>query len=278
MGEVVLPKFSERYGYVQSRQALTDNQVPESLRKGLWNSVHLSVMSQYMDRFGGMDEQLDDFMLVLWVDFLNQPVDARPMSLEAAVGAVRRLVFDLPFPELYDLIEFIARLPAGSSKFVNHCNHVLEKERAAFRFVGGRLVKMIHPVEIEEVEAACSDSNAPGIRKHISRALKMYSDRSDPDFRNSIKESISAVEASARIITGDPSASLGKALNEIEKNSSIASSFTRRLQENLRICKRCRRNKACINGGCARGDRGRCAIYARCMQCFCQLSAFIESG
>lgn len=41
-------------------------------------------------------------------------------------------------------------------------------------------------------------------------------DREKPDYRNSIKESISAVEATAKIITGMEKATLTQALNEIE--------------------------------------------------------------
>jgi hypothetical protein len=49
----------------------------------------------------------------------------------------------------------------------------------------------------------------------------LFSDRKTPDYRNSIKESISAVEALCVIITGDQSATVGKALAEIEKKYSI---------------------------------------------------------
>jgi hypothetical protein len=38
----------------------------------------------------------------------------------------------------------------------------------------------------------------------------------NPDYRNSIKESISAVESMRRTLTGDPNATVGAALNVIE--------------------------------------------------------------
>ena len=49
----------------------------------------------------------------------------------------------------------------------------------------------------------------------------MLADRKAPDYRNSIKESISAVEALCNIITGNSSATLGKALSEIEKKHNL---------------------------------------------------------
>jgi hypothetical protein len=47
------------------------------------------------------------------------------------------------------------------------------------------------------------------------------SDRQTPDYRNSIKESISAVESACIIISGDKNATLGKALKIIEDRYSL---------------------------------------------------------
>jgi hypothetical protein len=40
--------------------------------------------------------------------------------------------------------------------------------------------------------------------------LQKLADRENPDYRNSIKESISAVESAAQEITGDTGATLGR--------------------------------------------------------------------
>lgn len=49
----------------------------------------------------------------------------------------------------------------------------------------------------------------------------MLSDRKNPDYRNSIKESISAVETICRRISENPNATLGDALNELVKGGKI---------------------------------------------------------
>ena len=49
----------------------------------------------------------------------------------------------------------------------------------------------------------------------------MLSDRKNPDYRNSIKESISAVETICKRISKNPKATLGDALNELVKNGKI---------------------------------------------------------
>jgi len=51
--------------------------------------------------------------------------------------------------------------------------------------------------------------------------LDMLADRFSPDYRNSIKESISAVESVAQIITDDSFATLGSALKVIERKGTM---------------------------------------------------------
>jgi len=50
---------------------------------------------------------------------------------------------------------------------------------------------------------------------HIKKALELYRKRPTADYENSIKESISAVEALARIILKKPSATLGHLADQL---------------------------------------------------------------
>jgi hypothetical protein len=56
-------------------------------------------------------------------------------------------------------------------------------------------------------------------------SFEMYSSRENPDFRNSIKESISSVEAMARIVSDNPKATLGDALSVIAKRGLLHSAL-----------------------------------------------------
>jgi hypothetical protein len=47
------------------------------------------------------------------------------------------------------------------------------------------------------------------------------SNKENPDYRNSIKESISAVESIAKSITGKPKATLGEALKVLEVSNKL---------------------------------------------------------
>ena len=55
----------------------------------------------------------------------------------------------------------------------------------------------------------------------MKRSLELISDKKNPDYRNSIKESISAVEAYCKYIVHDPKATLGDALKKITVSTSI---------------------------------------------------------
>ena len=71
------------------------------------------------------------------------------------------------------------------------------------------------------LKTALADKDFPNVKAHLQRALELLSDRKTPDYRNSIKESISAVESIAKEIAQKPKAELGDALKEIENQGKI---------------------------------------------------------
>ena len=70
--------------------------------------------------------------------------------------------------------------------------------------------------EKHKIEEACQTPHN-AVNKHLQKALTLLSDRKNPDYPNSMKESISAVEALCKKITGDDKATLGKALDSLKK-------------------------------------------------------------
>ena len=106
---------------------------------------------------------------------------------------------------------------------ISTVNGAFEGEKSAFRFVDTKIVQIVDKTEISEVEESLKHCAAiPGAKRHIEKALSLLSKRENPDYPNSIKESVSAVEAMCRIITGDEKASLGKALDILKEKSPIA--------------------------------------------------------
>src|SRR5207253_6756654 len=74
--------------------------------------------------------------------------------------------------------------------------------------------------ELAEVDAALATPVA-GARAHLSSALGLLADRKKPDYRNSIKESVSAVEAVCRAVTDNNKATLGDALKAVQSKVGL---------------------------------------------------------
>ena len=63
-------------------------------------------------------------------------------------------------------------------------------------------------------------SNYDGCREHIKKAVSFLANREHKDYKNCIKESISAVETICQIIIGSNTATLNKAIQKL-KNKGI---------------------------------------------------------
>ncbi len=102
--------------------------------------------------------------------------------------------------------------------FTEHCNQVFEEEKAAYRFVENWITPIINEKERATIRDAARSDEAG---RHISRAITLYRDRSEPDYRNSVKESISAVEATYRRLTGGEHKNIGAAITALEGQGRI---------------------------------------------------------
>jgi hypothetical protein len=156
---------------------------------------------------------------LLWFELYKEPIDTLPSEWGPALEEIRGRFFDCRWNEVYDFIEFVANHypdDQRNKEFTDECNLTFQQEVGGFRFVDGLIAPIVSEVEIEAIEKAAA-SPYEAINRHLRQALALFADRVQPDWRNSIKESISAVEAWARIITQNPKATLGEALKEIEQ-------------------------------------------------------------
>ncbi|MDD7714371.1 MAG: hypothetical protein PUJ84_00405 [Mollicutes bacterium] len=96
-------------------------------------------------------------------------------------------------------------------------NALFEEEFVGYRMVGHEITPITNEVEIDEIKTSL-DIEFEGCKSHIKKGLSLLSDREKPDYKNSIKESISAVESICQIICKDDKATLGKALNKLEES------------------------------------------------------------
>ena len=121
------------------------------------------------------------------------------------------------------VIDYLIRLSSNYDKryyrevvnaFTERLNSDFERLHFAYRIVDNKIVEISSKAEIESIEKALTDSPS-NIREHLNKALQHYAKRPEGDYRNSIKESISAVEAWCREKTGETT--LGPALSKLER-------------------------------------------------------------
>lgn len=109
-----------------------------------------------------------------------------------------------------------------SQSLFDKANKVFETEYIGYRFVDGIIVPISDSYEIGAINEALN-SKYDSVYGHITKANKNLADREKPDYENSIKESISAVEAMCEIITGmkGRDATLGNMLKHLEDKGIV---------------------------------------------------------
>ena len=201
----------------------------EALRNGLWNAFHACRLEPLIlaDEFGNdvFQYAVREIFEPIWVFFYKLPRDEIPRGVFVCLSEIRQRFFDAEWNEVYDFVEFMILhvMPQDDkAKFADLCNSFLAREHSAYRIIEGMVTLITSDTEIESIETAIEKSLPfSGVQKHLTTALSHLSDRSNPDHRNSIKESISAIESMAKHISGNESATLGDALKAIGKGEKL---------------------------------------------------------
>lgn len=218
--------FSQRMGIIPIKDSIQVNSMDDDLRVSLWNAVGGFFFPNLEDHSAiRRHSSAAKLLAQIWVNYFKQPLDDQPPIWSAAKEILRGFFFTCPWNEVYDFVEFVARVydnSATSLRFMEHCSIILKREMSAFRFVDGQIVRVTSEQEVDAVEEALRVATPlQPVRDHLKQALSLLSDRRTPDYRNSIKESISAVEALCKLVAGETSADLGKALRLIQDSSEV---------------------------------------------------------
>jgi hypothetical protein len=222
--------FSQRIGKKPLKNVIQSESIDSDLKNALWNGLTIYYWIGLV-KHSWIEENKPEVKLFLkriWTIFFKNRLDEIPSEFFQLNAYIKQFYFQAEWFEIYDFIEFVPLnyksdpYDPTNSRFIEYCNKVLERELSAFRFINGILTKISTKEEIDAIEEALniSDRFKP-VKTHLQRALELFSDRKTPDYRNSIKESISAVEAYCSILTIDSNATLGQALKVIEKNNII---------------------------------------------------------
>jgi len=153
----------------------------------------------------------------LWFNFYRESIDTRPYYASDALQDIKRKFYSSRFNEAYDFVEFMADRSVGSSRdgLIQVCNEIFTRERSAFRFAGPILVRVTDENQRIEIASSIEQNKSVAVASHIARAAQLYSQQPNPDYRNSIKEAISAVEAAVAFLTGDKPSGVAKPLRGV---------------------------------------------------------------
>ena len=222
--EVSAKTFSQRRGLKPISDIMQIDGMNDKLRNSLWNVLSENLFLEYSQSlfitiiYSG--KSIEIFIKYMWKKYFKFLLDNLPDSPGSSVRWLFKYFQNCQWNEVYDFLEITINY-FKSPELVEDINSVLERELAGYRFVGGVFTDITNEQEIEMLEQAVNDKNFPAVSTHLKRSLALMSDRENPDYRNSIKESISAVESLTKAITGKPKATLADALKVLEVSHNL---------------------------------------------------------
>ncbi|MCM1237081.1 MAG: hypothetical protein NC489_43960, partial [Ruminococcus flavefaciens] len=225
MSEIKMPKvqlrgvFSDRNNIDKININMQTNSLDQRTRIAIVNCIFGWVENLDETHSYSYDSQMQDFYRKLMRDVFVMVVDVPLGQLSTSRlfdTLIKSVVLNNSYDEVLTLVEYIIQyfththIVGQQRIYEKEINEVFEREFVGYRFITGFIVPITDEVEIKEIVQSL-DIKFKGCKTQIQKALRLLSDREKPDYKNSIKESISAVESICKIIAGN-SATLGDAL------------------------------------------------------------------
>lgn len=219
-------KFSDRIGITKPNEIQIDR-MDANLRNSIWN---LLLNNMFSGRIALSKSRVE----FIFERFLKLPQDEVPQY--RARDIMKGIFYHDNFPwwQVYNLIEFIVENPLEtigtnkSDKFVAEVNRILEEDTSGYRFINHVLAPITNATEIESIEKSIQSTNKRGFsgaETHLKTAIELLAKKPKPDYRNSIKESISAIESIVKQLVGEEGGGLDKALGKLDTQVKFHGGF-----------------------------------------------------
>lgn len=220
-----------------SAKNLKKETVTPQLRNVLWTFYYSRILESTRERY---ISDIDGYLKKLWSKHFKQAVDSIPsyrsswgdisVDIDTTVSAIRaHYLKTKDWRELYVIFEFTYPyiIPPCKQLYREELNAILEEERSPLRFVDNNFIEISNPLEIDEIENAAISTKGiyDPVYAHLNASVEYLSSISSGNYRNSVKESISAVEAMCKILVGDEKATLGSALKKLNLHPALEKSF-----------------------------------------------------
>lgn len=226
--------FSERYGYTKPSDVIIREQITPEIESAICNCIEY--LRQDLMPYNNGYRRLK---IQMWIYYLNNKIN----DYYEGDNIIQDYIEDDDIDWFYklDLIEFLVEYVVALIKgnflpqkilfdFSKRLNKEFERLSFAYRLIDNKIVEITSKEEITTVETVLVESK-DNVRMHLSKALELYAFRPEGDYCNSIKESISAVEAYCREKTGENN--LGDALKKLEKVGVVIPNVLRTAFEKL---------------------------------------------
>lgn len=227
-----MDRFSDRIGVSRNSKTIQIDWMSNELKNSIWN-LFLNLYDQDDKNYWvRVAKHIAEF-------FRKVPIDDLPYQDYDCRNWVKKYFYSLKWYEVYDLTEFIVHNHVAmtrewlnyiggyhyhrveQSDLIAEVNLLLERELSGYRFISDFLTPISDKMEVDEIETAVNQSIEKGLlgtHEHIRTALQLLGKKPTPDYRNAIKESVSAIESIAKQISGSESRGLEGALAEVSKH------------------------------------------------------------
>lgn len=233
-----MKSFSQRLGLKPVKSIIQKDSVDDELRNQLWNLLYIYYLEHSQNHLYDLEPRYKNLLTRIWVRYFKARIDEMSNNGSQVVYKAKEYFLKSDWNEMFDLLEFIPNnYFEGENKsitndinqsFFKHANDTLKHNLSAYRFVDGLLTEIVSEEEVSSIQQALTDSSPfVGVHTHLRRALELLTDRKKPDYRNSVKESISAIEALAKLISNNAKDSLGASLDKIKGKIKIHKALER---------------------------------------------------
>ena len=224
--------FSDRNKLININKSIQTKNFDEMTRNAIFNLI-ANIL-----KIVGRSSREQDFIEYIYTNVFNKRISEIPRiygytdySLSKTLSDIEEVIKFNSYHEILTLIEAIVfiykELISNSKNLQDEFNNMFEYNCVGYRFINGQISPITDKNEIDAIkDAANCQGKFVNASKHIQNALEYLSDRENKDYKASVHESISAIEATVNTILGTKE-TLNKALKEFEKKRIFNSSFVK---------------------------------------------------
>ena len=231
------PKGSEKEDFLEQRKKLSFKaaeglvplpaqlalgEITQEFRAVVWAHFHTVLEAQR--RFDGHAFCLAGPWLVILRDahvyHHHRPIDEFSTRHADALASVKGLILSGKWSDVLGWLEFVLKHPSCPDGFAKEVNSTMEYCHLAYGVFDAKVICPIGSTgERQSLERAFADLAATefhGARAHLRKAAE---ELTAGHYSYSVRESVHAVEAIARVL--EPSAALSSALGRLEKSAKV---------------------------------------------------------